>query len=326
MTSTTRRTILGASLAPLGAPALAQPRWPARPVQLLCPWAAGGGTDAVARIIAAGLEKELGQPVNVVNRVGAGGVIAHSAMATAAPDGYTIGMATAEFSTYYWGALADVTYKDITPIALVNFDPAAFHVSTTSEWNSLKDALEAIRKAPPGTYKLGGIPIGAGWHLALGGFLKRVGIDPNVLTVVPMQGAAPGFQALAAGGVHIVPSSLPEGRAMVEAGKVKALAVIAEERTPAFPNVPTVQEAVGVSHSGGSWRAIVGPKGLPQDIQTRLLSALKKVHASAEFRDFMTSRGFGLKWAEGEEVRKYLADDFERVGEIMAVLQIKRRD
>jgi tripartite-type tricarboxylate transporter receptor subunit TctC len=173
--------VAAALLAIAVATGAANAAWPEKPITLLVPWAAGGGTDAVARILAAGLEKELGQPVNVVNRVGAGGVIAHNAMATAAPDGYIIGMATAEFSTYYWGALSETTYKDVTPIALVNFDPAAFHVSTTSPWGSFKEAIEAIRKAPPGTYKLGGVPIGAGWHLALGGFLKRrrrpVGLD-----------------------------------------------------------------------------------------------------------------------------------------------------
>jgi tripartite-type tricarboxylate transporter receptor subunit TctC len=296
-----RRTI---AIAPLGAlvlPGAARASWPDRPIQMIVPWSAGGGTDAVARIIASGLEGKLGVRVNVVNRTGGGGVIGHTAMATAPPDGYTVGMATKELSTFYWAGTSNLTYRDVTPIAKVNFDPAAFHVRADSEWKTLKDAIEAIRKAPHGHYRMGGVPVGAGWHLALGGLLLQLGIDPTTLTVVPHEGAAPGFAELAAGGVHIVPSSLPEGVAMVQAGRVRRLAVFADERTPAFPDVPTVKEELGIAHTGGSWRGIVAPKGLGAEIQTRLRDHLKVVHDSNQFREFMARRGFGVVWMGSDE-------------------------
>ena len=156
----------------------AQADYPDRPLTLIVPWAAGGGTDAVARLIAAGLEQNLGSPVNVVNRVGAGGVIAHAEIATAAPDGYTIGLATTELSTYYWGATGEVTWKDYTPIALVNFDPSAIHVNASSDWQAAKEVIDAIRDGEAGAYKMSGVPIGGAAHLAFGGLLNSMGIDP----------------------------------------------------------------------------------------------------------------------------------------------------
>lgn len=304
----------------------AQAKYPDRPVTLIVPWAAGGGTDAVARLIAGGLEQELGTTVNVVNRVGAGGVIAHSEIAKAAPDGYTIGLATTELSTYYWGATGDITWKGFTPIALVNFDPSAIHVNASSEWKAAKDVIEAIRGAKPGTYKMSGVPIGGAAHLAFGGLLHSIGVDPNAVVLVPTQGAAPGFQQLAAGGVHIVASSLPEGAAMVEAGKVRALATIGNARTAAFPNVPTANEALGAKYSAGAWRGIVAPAKLPAEIRERLTTALKKVYESESFTKTMSGRGFGLVWAGGDDFAAYLERDFTQTGDVMKAIGIRQRD
>lgn len=306
--------------------ASAQAEWPEQPITLIVPWAAGGGTDAVARMIAAGLEQDLGQTVNVVNRVGAAGVIGHAEMASAAPDGYTIGLATTELSTYYWAGTGTVTYEDYTPIAQINFDPSAIHVRGDSEWESAQDVIDAIRAAPEGTYMLSGIPIGGAAHLAFGGLLNVLDIDPNAVTVVPTEGAAPGFQQLSAGGVHIVASSLPEGAAMVDAGQVRALATIGAERTAAFPDVPTAEEALGVAYAAGAWRGIVAPAGLPDNIRDRLVEALRSAYDSADFQDAMAERGFGVVWAPTDEFAAYLARDFEQTGEIMGAIGIRQRD
>jgi len=304
----------------------AQAKYPERPLTLIVPWAAGGGTDAVARLIAGGLEQQLGRPVNVVNRVGAGGVIAHAEIAKAAPDGYTIGLATTELSTYYWGATGDITWKNYTPIALVNFDPSAIHVNAGSEWKAAKDVVEAIRAGQPGAYKMSGVPIGGAAHLAFGGLLHSIGVDPNKVTLVPTQGAAPGFQQLAAGGVHIVASSLPEGASMVEAGKVRALATIGRERTAAFPNVPTANEALGANYSAGAWRGIVAPPKLPADVRETLTAALKKVYDSESFTKTMSGRGFGLVWAAGDDFAAYLEKDYTQTGDVMKAIGIRQRD
>lgn len=304
--------------------ALAQ--YPQQPITLIVPWAAGGGTDAIARTLGAQLEEELGTPVNVVNRTGGAGIVGHAEIVNARPDGYTIGLATIELTTFYWSGTAEFTYENLTPIALINGDASAFNVSASSEWQDLRMALDAIKEAPSGTYKLSGMAPGAGYHLALAGLLQSEGIDPSVITVVPSQGAAPGFQELAAGGVDLVPSSLPEAKAMIDAGQVKTLAVLSAERLPAFPDVPTVEEAIGKPWVGVSWRGIAGPAGMPEDAVAALQEAVEKAWNSEAFQNFMNERGFGLMYAPADEFAEFLAGQHERNGSVMGALGLRNRD
>ena len=225
-----------------GAPA--QAAYPERPITLIVPWGAGGGTDATGRILASMMEKELGVPVSVVNRTGGSGVVGHSAIATAAPDGYTLGVVTVEIGMMHWQGLTDLTYEDYTPLALYNEDPAGLQVRSDSEWETAQAVLDAV-KASPGEHKVSGTGQGGIWHLALAGMLEEAGIDPNAAPWVPSQGAAPGLQDLVAGGVDIVTCSVPEAQALLEAGRVKSLAVMSAERNPTFPDVPTLKEATG---------------------------------------------------------------------------------
>ena len=129
------------------------------------PWGAGGGTDATARIIGTLLEKELGQPVNVVNRTGGSGVVGHAAIASAAPDGYTIGLITVEIGMMHWQGLTELTGASYTPIALVNADPAGIQVRADAPYKTVKELLAAI-KANPGKFKASGTGQGGIWHLA----------------------------------------------------------------------------------------------------------------------------------------------------------------
>lgn len=318
-----RTMLLAATVAALAFPASAA--WPERPLTLVVPWAAGGGTDAVARILAAGLEKELGKPVNVVNRTGGGGVVGHTEMVNAKPDGYTIGLATAEVTTYYWSNTAPFTYEKLTPLALVNFDSAAFNVAANSPWGDLRAALDDIKKQPVGHYKLSGMAAGAAYHLAFAGLLQLEGINPKSVAVVPSQGAAPGFQELASGGVQIVPSSLPEGKAMFDAGRVKALAVMSREVISAFPKVPTVKQAIGKEYEGGTWRGLAAPAGLPADITARLVEATDKVANSDAYKNFLAERGFGYAFAKGPAFGTFLATQHKNNGEIMGALGLRLR-
>src|SRR5574339_1262343 len=210
-------------------------QYPQRPVQLIVPWGAGGGTDATARIIATLLEKELKQPFNVVNRTGGSGVVGHDAIAKAAPDGYTIGLITVEITMMHHVGLTQLKHTDYTPIGLVNADPAAINVRADSPYKSVKDLLNAI-KANPGKLKASGTGQGGIWHLAIAGMLKDLKIDPASVPWVPSNGAAPGLQDLVAGGVQIAPVSLPEARSLIDAGKVKSLAVMADKPAALYPN------------------------------------------------------------------------------------------
>lgn len=318
----------GAAIAALVAgPALfaseAQAAWPERPITIIVPWGAGGGTDATARIIAALLEKELGQPVNVVNRTGGSGVVGHSAIATAAPDGYTLGLITVEINMMHWQGLTPLTYKDYTLIAQVNADPAALQVRSDSPFKSAKDVLEAA-KANPGKLKASGTGQGGIWHIALAGMLQSAGIPPANVPWVPSQGAAPAMQDLAAGGVDIVTCSIPEARAMIEAKKAVGLAVMDSQRNPIFPDVPTLKEAIGSDWSVAAWRGIAGPKGLPAEVQQKLGVALKKVYDSEEYKKFMAERGFGVVWKDSKDFEAFLAKSDEEFGKLMKDLGIAK--
>jgi len=290
--------------------------YPERPITFVVPWGAGGGTDTTARYFAAGLEKELGQPVNVVNRTGGSGVVGHSAIATAPPDGYTIGMITVEISMMHWQGLTELTPASYTPIALVNADPAGFTVRSDSPFKSVKEALD-YAKANPGKLKASGTGQGGIWHLALAGLMNDAKIPQTAIPWVPSNGAAPAMQDLVAGGVDIVTCSLPEARPLIDAGKAKPLAVMDSKKTPLFPDVPTMKEAAGSGWTVSAWRGIAGPKGMPADVQQRLATAVKKIWDSKEFKDFATSKGYGMEWAPPAEFATFMAKGDADMGVVM---------
>jgi tripartite-type tricarboxylate transporter receptor subunit TctC len=285
------------------ATAAAHAQYPQRPVQVIVPWGAGGGTDATARIIASLLEKELKQPFNVVNRTGGSGVVGHDAIAKSAPDGYTIGMITVEITMMHHVGLTQLKHTDYTPIGLVNADPAAINVRADSPYKSVKDLIAAI-KANPGKMKASGTGQGGIWHLAIAGLLKDQGVDPGALPWVPSNGAAPGMQDMIAGGVDVVPCSIPEARPMIDAGKARALAIMDANPPALYPNVRAI----------AAWRVLAAPKGIPADAQKTLTAALKRVYDSKEYKDFMASRGFGVVWADPAGTTKFMAESDANLG------------
>jgi len=305
------RTLLAALL--VAAATTVHAQYPNRPVQVIVPWGAGGGTDATARIIASLLEKELKQPFNVVNRTGGSGVVGHDAIANAAADGYTIGMITVEITMMHHVGLTQLKHTDYTPIGLVNADPAAINVRADSPYKSVKDLLAAI-KANPGKMKASGTGQGGIWHLAIAGLLKEQGIDPNALPWVPSNGAAPGMQDMIAGGVDVVPCSIPEARPMIDAGKARALVIMDANPPAIYPNVPTLQKELGSKWAIAAWRVIAAPKGIPPEAQKTLTTALKKVYDSKEYKEFMASRGFGVVWADPAGTAKFMAASDANLG------------
>ena len=306
-----RRTLFAAAL--MAAATLVHAQYPQRPVQLIVPWGAGGGTDATARIIAALLEKELKQPFNVVNRTGGSGVVGHDAIARASPDGYTIGMITVEITMMHHVGLTPLKHTDYTPIGLVNADPAGINVRVDSPYKSVKDLLNAI-KANPGKMKASGTGQGGIWHLAIAGLLKEQGIDPSALPWVPSNGAAPGLQDMVAGGVDVVPCSIPEARAMIDAGKVRALAIMDPNPPALYPKLPTLKAEIGSNWQIAAWRVIAAPKAIPAEVQKTLAAALKRVYDSKDYKEFMASRGFGVVWADPALTASFMADSDKNLG------------
>src|SRR6476661_6332794 len=280
--------------------------WPERPVTLIVPWGAGGGTDATARIIGSLLEKELGQPVTVVNRTGGSGVVGHAAIASSPPDGYTIGLITVEIGMMHWQGLTDISGASYTPIGLVNVDPAGLQVRADAPYKNANDLVAAI-KANPGKFKASGTGQGGIWHLAIAGMLKDLKADPAAVPWVPSNGAAPGLQDLVAGGVEVVPCSLPEARSLIDAGKVKSLAVMADAPAALYPNVPTLKSATGSNWTMAAWRGIAAPKNLAPEARDKLVAAIRKIVASKEYTDFMAQRGFGVIYKEPDDFAKFMA-------------------
>ena len=299
----------------------AQAAWPERPVTLIVPWGAGGGTDATARIIGSLLEKEIGQPVTVVNRTGGSGVVGHQAISSAPPDGYTIGLITVEIGMMHWQGLTDISGASYTPIGLVNSDPAGLQVRADAPYKNANELVAAI-KANPGKFKASGTGQGGIWHLAIAGMLKDLKVDPAAAPWVPSNGAAPGLQDLVAGGVEIVPCSLPEARSLIDAGKVKSLAVMNDAPAALYPNVPTLKAATGSDWKIGAWRGIAAPKGLPADVNDKLVAAIKKVAASKEYTDFMSSRGFGVVYLGPDEFGSFMAKSDADLGATMKAVGI----
>ncbi|WP_366555084.1 Bug family tripartite tricarboxylate transporter substrate binding protein [Aquibaculum sediminis] len=324
-----RRTMLGfAGTLALGVAAtvtMAQPAeaYPDRPITIIVPWGAGGGTDATARIIASVLEGELDTSVNVVNRTGGSGVVGHTAIAEADPDGYTLGLATVEINMMHWQGLTDLTWEGYTPLTLMNEDPASVNVPVDSPYETLQDLLDAIEENPGG-FQASGTGQGGIWHLALAGMLYDLGYEPNAVGWVPSDGAASGLQDMVAGGVDLVPCSLPEARSLIDAERVKSLALMSNERADLYPDLPTLKEETDSDWTMGAWRGIVGPAGLPQEVVDTLIPALEAVYNSDDYQEFMASQGYGIRWAAGDDFAEFMDQSNQSMGDIMGAVGLRK--
>src|SRR5918992_2316959 len=155
----------------------------------------------------------------------------------------------------HWQGLTDLTPRSYTPLALMNEDPPGVQVRADSPHKNVKELAEAIKASPPGKLKASGTGQGGIWHLALIGWLQAMGLKPDHVAWVPSNGAAPAMQDLAAGGIDVVTCSVPEARAIIEAGKARSLAIMAAERNPAFKDVPTLKEAMGIDYTVDACRS-----------------------------------------------------------------------
>jgi tripartite-type tricarboxylate transporter receptor subunit TctC len=232
-------------------------------------------------------------------------------------------MITVEITMMHWQGLTELGPGSYTPLALVNSDPAGFTVRADSPYKSVKEVLDAA-KANPGKLKASGTGQGGIWHLALAGLLDDLKIAPNSIPWVPSNGAAPAMQDLVAGGVDIVTCSLPEARPLIEAGKAKPLAIMDDKRAALFPDVPTMQQAIGVNYSVAAWRGIAGPKGLPPDVTAKLIATIRKIAESKEWKDFAASKGYGTAWAPGPEFGAFMAKGDAAMGKTMKAVGLAK--
>jgi tripartite-type tricarboxylate transporter receptor subunit TctC len=290
--------------------------YPNAPILLVCPWAAGGGSDRIARQVGALLEQDLKVPVNVVNATGGDGVTGHTQGALARPDGYTLTLVTVELNMLHWRGLTSVSPKDFEPGVLLNRDAAAVFVRADAPWKSLKDLETAVR-ASPGRLRSSGTSRAAIWHVALAGWLEKIGLRPSDIVWVSIPGSAPSLAELAAGGVELVCCSLPEARSFMDAGKVRCLGVMSELRHPGFAAVPTFKEQ-GFDWSMGGYRGVALPRGVPEPVRRRVVEALQRVATSAAWTEFMRTGGFGAVCEGPERFRQGMEELDARFGEILS--------
>jgi len=325
-----RRTVLGGlgglALALLVAsPAALAQSYPNRPVQMIVPWAAGGGSDTVARMIAAGLEKELGQPVNVVNRTGGNGMTGHSAIATATPDGYTIGLATSEIASYKALGLGDITPESFDLISRVTTIPAGITVKADGPYKTAQNVIDALKAAKKDELSASGTGTGGAWHLAVAGLNKALGLPADHVKYVPSQGGAPALNELAAGGLSFLTVSPIEAKALADGGRVKVLAVMDTKRLSSYPDVPTLKEATGLDWTFVNWFSLVLPKGVPADVRAKLIDAAAKAHARPEVQDALKARGITPVWESPEEFKAFAMNFSKMATELLTDLGLAKQ-
>lgn len=293
------------------------PDFPSGPVEIIVPWSAGGGTDSVARLIGNSLSESLGVQVNVVNRTGGAGVIGHQAMASADPDGQTLGLVTSEISMMHWQGLTDLTPDDVVAISQINADSAAVSLSTDSEYAGVAELIDAI-KANPGTLTASGTAQGGIGHLAMLGMLLAADLPVDAVTWVPSEGAAPAVQELVSGGVDfIVTSSVGEVAPMIEAGEVQAVAVMSDETDANFPDVPLLKDEVDNDYTGGTWRGLSGPVGIDENIVEEVGCYVAEIVETDEFKEFMSNSGYSVVYTDGPTFATFMDEQDVMFGEVM---------
>lgn len=283
----------------LGFTGTAKAEWPERAVTIIVPWGAGGGTDATARAVAQQLEKRFNQPFNIVNRTGGGGLTGHMAFAKAPADGYTLGIATIEITMYEAQGIKGITPDNFTFIGRYNADAVGLNVKADSPYKTARELVDAV-KANPGAVKASGGNRGGMSHLAWVGLLNELKINPDASPWVASDGATPALQQLAASAIQLVSTSPAEAQSLVDAGEVRTLAVLANERNPSFPDLPSMPEALDVKWSPLPFRALAGPKGLPDEVTNKVSAALKEITEDPEFISFMKARGFSIAYQDSK--------------------------
>jgi tripartite-type tricarboxylate transporter receptor subunit TctC len=316
-----RRAVLAATAACCAAPRalFAQgSNYPNHPIELIVPAGAGGGTDVLARAFAEAAKKHLPQPLTVINRPGASGMIGHGEMISAKPDGYKLAIVFAEIVIVPHLGLTKLSYEDFVPIAQLNADPAAITVRADAPWNTIEDFLAASR-ARPGEIKMGNSGPGSIWHLAHAALEDKVGVKYNP---IPFSGAAPAVLALMGGHVDAVAVSPGEVAAHVASGKLKTLAVMADRRLKGFDNVPTLKER-GIDLSIGTWRGVAAPKGVPADVMAVLVEATRKAADEAVIKDALDRLSMGYAYADAATFRANMKRDNEYFKRLVTKLDIK---
>lgn len=288
----TRRTVLQAALTtalPLGSVSFAQSTWPVKPVTLVVPFPAGGGTDAFARPLSGQFAKLIGKQLVIDNRGGAGGTLGAGIAARAQPDGYTLFMGAVHHAiapSMYPKLDYDIE-KDFVPLMLLANVPQVLVVNPKKMPGDFK-AFMALVRANPGKFNYGSAGGGTSHHLA-GELFKQQ--SKTFITHIPYRGAGPALQDLMAGNVDMMFDGLGSSAAHIKGGRIKALMVSGLKRNPAFPDVPCAGELGLPDYTVTTWYGLWAPKGTPADVQARIVEDFKRSGTTDEAKAAWANNG-----------------------------------
>jgi len=303
-------------------PAEAQP-WPSKPVTVIVPFPAGGGTDAFERPLFAQLTKQLGQQVIVDNRGGAGGNVGATLAAKAPPDGHTwfMGAVHHAIAPAMYPKLDYNLQNDFVPVALISSVPQVITVNPKRvQAKSLQEFL-AFAKSNPGKVNYGSAGNGTSHHLA--GELFKLQTK-TFLTHIPYRGAGPALQDLIAGqDLDVMFDGLASSATHIKNGRLKALAVASDKRAPGFPDIPTTAEGGVPTYQVATWYGLWAPKNTPKDVVERMTVELQKAFATKEIKDAWTSLGADIPTLSGKAFGDFVTAETRRWGEVVKAAGVK---
>lgn len=315
-----RMTLLAALLsAPLAALAQA---WPSKPVKIIAPFPPGGSVDQVSRIFAAQLTVQLGQQFIVENRSGASGVIGTQAVATAPPDGYTIGVVfdTHAVNPTLMPSIPFDTLKDLAPVMLIGTSPMAIVAHTSQPYKDFRDVLAAAKKEP---VAFGSIGTGSLGHLAMAQVANVQGVQ---FTHIPYKGGGPLMTDAIGGQVPLAIGTVFLANPHVKGGKVRALAVTSEKPSPQMPGVGTVAEQGVPGFSALAWWGVIAPAGTPPAVVRKINEELKKALATPAVSQKLSEQGMDIVGGTPEEMDRFVRSEISRWAEVVQRNKIRAGD
>jgi len=315
-----RIAITGAVLLLAAGPAAAQ-GYPAKPVRLVVPFAAGGSTDIVARTLAVRLTESLGQTVVVDNRAGGGTVIGTEIVARSAPDGHTLLVVPAPF-TINPTLLQKLPYdplNDFTPITLINTTPLVVVVNPSVPARSVKELI-ALARSKPGMLNFGSSGTGGSNHLAGELFNAMAGVK---MVHVPYKGNAPALTDLVGGHVDLVFNGLTSAYPLIKGGKIRPLAVTSSKRSGVLPELPTLDEEGLKGFEAVAWNGLAGPARTPKDVVDRLAAEVARILGNAEMRERLRAEGSDPVGSSPQAFAQFLRDEIAKWRKVITTARVK---
>lgn len=305
-----------ATLALAGMSCVAQAQYPNKPIKMVVPFPAGGTTDIMARAMAAELQKSFGQAVIVENKAGAGGNIGSDYVAKAAPDGYTLLMGTVGTHAINVSLYPKMPYdavKDFAPVSLVAAVPNVLTAAPSLPINSVRELIDAAKKDPN---KITFASSGSGTSIHLSGelFKQLAGVQ---MTHVPYKGSSAALPDLMSGQVNVMFDNAPSVMPHIKGGKLKAIAVTSNRRSPALPNVPTIAESGLPGFEASSWFGVLAPAGTPKDIVDKLSQAIVKSLQTAEIKDRLASQGADAVGNTPEQFSAHIKSEIDKWAKVV---------